>query len=99
MQKLYCFNPLMCSKYSGSNKIIFLFIEDEQFVKYTLKRMDLWDVKRKPPPRANRPPTEAFIIDDGLASDSTDDYIIEVDFPIDLSRRSSTCWVVAESEA
>ena len=30
-----------------------LFIEDKQLVKKTLKHLNLWDVKRKPTPRAN----------------------------------------------
>ena len=108
---------------------IIAFIEDEQLVKKILKHLGLWDVKRKPPPRANSPPTESFIIYDEPSSPSTDDpaslliprrtnaisllmlrrtgYIIDADrttlrlstgYPIDLSRRSSTCWVVAESE-
>ncbi len=54
-------NPLVCSKCLGSKKII-SFIEDEQLVKKILKHLDLWDVKRKPPPCANGPPPEAFII-------------------------------------
>jgi hypothetical protein len=35
------------------------FIEEEQLVKKILKHLDLWDVKRKPPPCANGPPPEA----------------------------------------
>jgi hypothetical protein len=42
---------------------------------------------------------EAIIIYDKSSSPSADDYIIDVDYPMDLSRRSSTCWGVAESEA
>jgi hypothetical protein len=34
---------------------IILFIEDEQLMKKILKHLDLWDVKRKPPPCANGP--------------------------------------------
>jgi len=34
---------------------IISFIEDEQFAKKILKHLNLWDVKRKPPPCANPP--------------------------------------------
>ncbi len=120
IQKIYKVNPLLCPKCSGSMRII-AFIEDEQLVKKILKHLGLWDVKRKPPPRANSPPTESFIIYEELSSPSTDDpaslliprrtsaisllmlrrtgYIRAPAYPADLSRRSSTCWVVAESEA
>jgi hypothetical protein len=40
--------------------LIIAFIEDEQLVKKILKHLDLWDVKRKPPPRSNDPPSEAI---------------------------------------
>jgi len=40
-----------------------------------LKHLNLWDVKRKPPPRANNPPTESFIIYDESSSLCADDYI------------------------
>ncbi len=43
--------------------------------------------------------TETFIIYDESSSPNSDDCIIAVDYPMDLSRRSSTYWVVAESEA
>jgi hypothetical protein len=35
--------------------------------------------KRKPPPRANGPPTEAIIIYDESSSPSADDYLINAD--------------------
>ena len=40
---------------------IISFIEEEQLVKKILKHLDLWDVKHRPPPRTNSPPTESFI--------------------------------------
>ena len=58
---------------------IIAFIEDEQLVKKTLKHLGLWDVKRKPLPRANGPPTESFIIYDESSSPGVDDYIIDAD--------------------
>jgi hypothetical protein len=43
----------------------------------------LWEVKRKPPPRANGPPTEAIIIYDQSPAPSADDYLIDADYPIE----------------
>jgi hypothetical protein len=54
-----------------------------------IKHPNLWDVKHKPPPCANGPPTESFIIYDESSSPCADDYIIDADYPIDLSQRSS----------
>ena len=80
IQKIYHVNPLLCPKCSGSMKII-SFIEDEQLVKKILKHLNLWDVKRKPPPRANSPPPETFIIYDESSSPGADDYLIDADYP------------------
>ena len=74
IQKIYNVNPLVCSKCLGSMRII-AFIEDDQLVKKILEHLGLWQVKRKPPPRANSPPTESFIIYDESSSPSEDDYI------------------------
>jgi hypothetical protein len=82
IQKIYNVNPLLCSKCSGSMRII-AFIEDEQLVKKILKHLSLWDVKRKPPPRANGPPTKSFIIYDECSSPSADDYLIDADYPME----------------
>ncbi len=82
IQKIYNVNPLVCSKCLGSMKII-SFIEDEQLVKKSLKHLDLWDVRRKPPARAHGPPTEAFIIYDESSSPSAEDYMIDADYPIE----------------
>jgi hypothetical protein len=49
----------------------------------------LWKVKRKPLPRANAPP----FIPDSYPIPSMDDYVIDPDYPIDLSgevRRTKT---------
>jgi len=63
IQKIYHVDPLLCPKCSGSMRII-SFIEDEEIIKKILKHLDLWDVRPKPPPSANGPPAEAFIIYD-----------------------------------
>jgi hypothetical protein len=44
----------------------------------------LWDVKRKPTPRANGPQSQAFIIYDESSLPSADDYLIDVQYPIEI---------------
>jgi hypothetical protein len=56
----------------NSMKII-SFIEDQEVISKILKHLGLWDVKRKPPPCVNGPPTESFIIYDESSSPSADD--------------------------
>jgi hypothetical protein len=82
IQKVYNVDPLLCPKCLGSMKII-SFIDDSEIIKKILNHLGLWDVKRKPPPRANGPPTESFIIYDESPSPSADDYIIDADYPIE----------------
>ena len=82
IQKIYKVNPLLCPKCSGSMRIISL-IDDAEIIKKILKHLDLWDVKRKPPPCANGPPPEAFIIYDQSSAPSADDYLIDADYPIE----------------
>jgi hypothetical protein len=60
IQKIYHVNPLVCTKCSGSMRIIVL-IDDSEIIKKILKSaLGGWEVKRKPPPRANvvHPPLE-----------------------------------------
>lgn len=52
-------------------------------MKKILKHPDLWDVNRKPSACANGPPPKAFIIKDQSSSPSADDYINDVDYPIE----------------
>ena len=82
IQKIYNVNPLLCPKCLGSMKII-SFIDDSEIIKKILNSLGLWDVKRKPPARANGPPTESFIIYDESSSPGADDYIIDADYPIE----------------
>jgi len=63
-------------------KIISL-IDDSEIIKKILKHLDLWDVKRKPPPCANGPPPEAFTIYDHSSAPSADDYLIDADYPME----------------
>ena len=58
---------------------IITFIEDSEIITKILKQFGLWDVKRKPPPRANSPPTESSINYDESSSLRADDYLIDAD--------------------
>ncbi len=60
IQKIYNVNPLVCSKCFGSMRII-SFIEDEDVISKILKHLGLWEVKQRPPPRANAPPLNIHI--------------------------------------
>jgi len=60
IQKIYNVDPLLCSKRSGSMRII-SFIENEQVISKILKHLGLWEVKQRPPPRANAPPLNIHI--------------------------------------
>jgi hypothetical protein len=81
IQKIYHVNPLLCAKCSGAMRIISL-IDNSEIIKKILKHLDLWDVKRKPPPCANGPPPESFIIYDHSSAPSADDYLIDADYPM-----------------
>ena len=84
IQNIYHGDPLLCPKSFESMRII-SFIKDQQLVKKILKHLDLWDVKRKPPPCANGPPPEAFIKYDQSSAPSAEDYLtthsINISFP------------------
>ena len=58
-------------------------IDGAEIIKKILKHLDLWDVKRKPPPCANGPAPEAFIIYDHSSAPSADDYLIDADYPME----------------
>ena len=62
---------------------IISFIEDSQIIKKILKPLNLWDVRPKPPPCANSPPPETFIIYDQSSSPGADDYIIDANYPLE----------------
>ncbi len=66
---------------------IISFIDDSEIIKKILNHLGLWGVKRKPPPCANGPPTEAFIIYDQCSAPSADDYItpLEAGYPMETT--------------
>ena len=55
IQKIYEVDPLTCPKCSGKMKVISV-IEDEDVIKKILKHLGLWELKARPPPRANALP-------------------------------------------
>jgi len=55
IQKIYEVDPLICSKCQGRMRII-SFIENEEVIKKILKHLGLWELKARPPPRANALP-------------------------------------------
>ena len=55
IQKIYEVDPLTCPKCQGRMRII-AFIEDPEVIKKIFKHLDLWNLKARPPPRANAPP-------------------------------------------
>ena len=80
IQKIYEVDPLTCAKCQGAMRVI-AFIEDEDIVKKILKHLGMWEVKRKPRPRANAPPIDVFPAYDEQPGPSADDYIINPDYP------------------
>ena len=63
IQKIYEVDPLTCFRCSGKMKIISV-IEDEEVIKKILKHLGLWEIKERPPPKANSPPmTPEYHID------------------------------------
>ncbi len=55
IQKIYEIDPLTCPKCQG-RMLILAFMENPEIIKKILKHLDLWDLKARPPPRANAPP-------------------------------------------
>ena len=83
IQKIYEVDPLICSRCNGPMRVI-SFIEDEQVIRKILKHLDLWDAKRKPPPRANAPPPETLIFyDDSLSPPRAEHYLIDPDYSVE----------------
>ena len=90
IQKIYEVDPLKCPKCQGAMRVI-AFIEHEDVIKKILKHLDLWEVKRKPSPRANGQPLipdsypaprcrDEASIGEGR---SVDDSVIDSDTPVE----------------
>ena len=83
IQKIYNVDPLLCPKCQGSMKII-SFIEDEEVISKILKHLGLWEVKQRPPPRANAPPLNIHIdYTDSQIPSYEDDLYCDPDYPIE----------------
>ena len=80
IQKIYETDPLCCPKCQGSMKII-AWIEQEQIVKKILKHVGLWDVQKKPPPKANAPPGLPVI--DYVDIQYSDENYCDPDYPFE----------------
>jgi hypothetical protein len=84
IQKVYNIDPLLCPKCSGSMKII-SFIDDSEIIIKILKHLDLWEVRQRPPPRANSPPLNIHIdYADSQIQSYEDDLYCDPDYPIEL---------------
>jgi len=55
IQKIYDIDPLTCPRCQATMRVV-SFIEDQEVIKKILKHLGSWDLKSKPPPRANAPP-------------------------------------------
>ncbi len=78
IQKIYEVDLLTCLKCQGSMRVI-AFIEHGDVIKKILKHLGLWEMKRKPSPRANAPP----LIPDLYPTPSVDNYVIDSDTPVE----------------
>ena len=59
---------------------VIAFIENEAIAKKILKHFGIWEVKRKPRPKANAPP----LIPDSYPIPSAGDYLIDPDRPAEV---------------
>ena len=62
IQKIYEVDPLTCPECQGRMRII-SFIEYQDVIRKIVKHLGLWDVKTRPPPRANALPKYELSID------------------------------------
>ncbi len=83
IQKIYEVDPLLCPKCSSEMRVI-AFIEDPDVIKKILNHLDLWVIKRKPQHVDNAPPIDVFPAYDEQPTPSTDDYIRDPDYPVEV---------------
>jgi len=60
---------------------ILSFIEDEQVIKKILRHLGLWEIKARPPPKANAPPLIDY--SDSQLPPSEDYHYSDVDYTIE----------------
>ncbi len=65
---------------------IISFIEDEEVISKILKHLGLWEVKQRPPPRANAPPKIYIDYTDSQIPSHEDDLSLyrDADYPIEM---------------
>ena len=59
---------------------VIAFIEDKDVIKKILEHLELWDVKRYPPPTANAPPIDTFPAYDRSPAPTADNKSIKAIF-------------------
>ena len=74
IQKIYETDPLCCPKCSGKMRIL-SFIEDEQVIEKILKHLGLWEMKARPPPKANMPQPNVHIDYSDSQAPPCEDYL------------------------
>ena len=62
---------------------VIAFIHDQDVIRKILEHLNLWDVKRKPPPRANAPPIDGFPLYDKTPGPNVNDYNIDPQYPVE----------------
>ena len=62
---------------------VIAFIEDADVIKKILKHLDLWDIKRKSPPRAHAPPRNGTPSTDDNFQPRFEDYVSDPQYPIE----------------
>ena len=80
IQKIYEVDPLTCAKCQGRMRVI-AFIHDQDVIRKILEHLNLWDVNRKPFPRAHAPPINGFPFYDESPAPSADEYLTDPDYP------------------
>jgi len=80
IQKIYEVDPLTCAKCQGRMRVI-AFINDQDVIRKILEHLNLWDVKRKPFPRAHAPPIDGFPLYNEPPAPSADKYLTDPDYP------------------
>ena len=85
IQKIYETDPLCCPKCQGRMRIL-AFIESPEVIKKILKHLGLWEVKARPPPRANASPPNVHIDYSDSQVPPCEDYLyIDPDYSIEAS--------------
>ena len=62
---------------------IIAFIEDEEVIEKILKRLGLWGVKARPPPRLKAPFPTIYLDDSESQILSPDSFYVHPDYPMD----------------